>query len=89
MSAAAVSRVFEHSKQKGAARLLAVGLAMSLDQDGVCCPDHGHLAARCSVSPDKLERLLRELLASGEFALVDGAGPGGRPRYRMCLEATA
>jgi DNA-binding transcriptional ArsR family regulator len=65
MSWEALSWVWPREITPPARKLIAVALADSASEDGVCWPSHQHLASRVSMSPETVRQHLRELEAAG------------------------
>jgi hypothetical protein len=89
MSAEEVRKVLDHSRARGAARMLLVVLAEHTNGrrgDGVAWPSIGRLAEETGLSRRSVFRALAELEALGEITVVvRGGGRRGSNRYRLTL----
>lgn len=74
MSVHVMSRVCEHSQQRGALRLLLIALADGASPDGLCRPNIDHLAGYTNESKATCAHLLRQLEAIGEIAINEMQG---------------
>ena len=84
MSVQVSSWVWQHSKAKGAARLVLLALADHAGADGGdAYPSISRLCERCGLSERGVQDALRRLVASGEVVVYPQAGPRGTNRYRI------
>lgn len=74
MSTEALSHVWKNSKQNGTALLVLVAIADGANQDGEYYPSVSSLAAKCRMKNRNLQRIIRNLEASGELVVVQGGG---------------
>lgn len=80
-----IDRVLEHSKQKGAVKLVAVILARDADRTGRVDPDMTLVADRAGIDVRNVRLAVRQLKFAGE--LVPFAGPRGIA-YRLSPETS-
>jgi len=79
---ACMTRVWEHSRQKGSARVLVLALADIGDDNGFAYPGLDWLAKRTYMSRRQTQRLLDQLEADGEITMRQKVtGRGNRPEY--------
>jgi len=81
MSIKVITRVLDHSEQRGAARLLLVALADFANDDGVCWPGMAKLSQKINESERYTLLLIRKLLDSGELLRIVGGGRGRSTIY--------
>ncbi len=80
MSIDAISRVWEHSAQKGSGLLMMLALADYANDFNIAYPSELTLAAKTRLSERQTQRLTDALLLSGEIYQVPGTGNGyGNP----------
>lgn len=75
MSWQATSWVIEHSKQKGSSLLVLLCIANCANESGTnCWPSKARLSRDTRMSPRQLDRIVNQLEASGELAVVHSTG---------------
>jgi hypothetical protein len=83
-----MSLVFEHSRSRGAARLVLLALADVAADDGQVTAyrrSQSVLARKANVSPESVRRALAELIALGEVELLVRGGGRRRSDYRLIV----
>lgn len=84
MSVRATSWVWEHSRSKGAARLVLLALADHAGADGGdAWPSIARLMERCQVGESTVREAIHQLEALEELEVDRQAGPRGVNRYRL------
>lgn len=76
-----VTRIFQHSKQKGAARLIMLAIAEHADTNGYAFPSAERIAAYAACSARHVERLIPELKDTPELYVLAGGGRWKSNRY--------
>lgn len=74
-------QVWDNSRHTGCARVLMLALADMSNSDGFCWPSVKRLAQMCRCSERQVQRLIPQLLESGEIFADRGAGRGNTTRY--------
>jgi hypothetical protein len=93
MSVKVLARVWEHSRQKGTALLLALAIADYCNDEAWAWPSIASLRRKTRLGSDRtVQTLLRRLEAAGEVAIERGAGMVGTAggsqrtnRYRVLV----
>lgn len=78
-----LTRVWEHSQQRGAARCLIVALADVADEHGIAYPGIPYLAGMINEEEDYTYKLLRKLIEAGELLHKPGGGRGRKTLYAV------
>lgn len=78
-----LTRVWEHSEQRGAARCLIVALADVADEHGIAYPGIPYLAGMINEEEDYTYKLLRKLIEAGELLHKPGGGRGRKTLYAV------
>lgn len=90
MSNVALAHVWKHSKQTGSHLLVLVAIADAANDDGECYPGVSRLADKCNMQDRNLQRIIRDLEASGELAVDYFQGTdtrrGWTNRYRIVFD---
>jgi hypothetical protein len=87
MSVRTLSRVWEHSRNKGNDLLMLLAIADFADDDGKAYPAVATLAKKCRMKPRNAQYIIRALEASGELAILGNQGPHGANLYRIKFES--
>jgi hypothetical protein len=77
--------VFEHARKAGAHLIVLIILATYADEHGVWDVDQATLQRFSHLSRRSLQRVLADLVAQGEIAVVPGNGRGKLSTYRLLL----
>lgn len=85
MSVRVMSRVWDHSEQKGSRLLALLALADWADDDGYCWPKIAQLAIKCRLDERTAKRCLADLVADGEVERAGGGGRGNPSTYRVVV----
>jgi len=86
MSVEALQAVWEHSEQRGEARLVLLAIANFANGEGLAWPGAEKLANMTRLSRQSVWRIIRRVLDSGELALDRrGGGRGMSNSYRITL----
>lgn len=80
-----LTRVWEHSQQRGAARCLIVALADVADEHGIAYPGIPYLAGMINEEEDYTYKLLRKLIEAGEVLHKPGGGRGRKTLYAVVV----
>lgn len=81
MSIKAMTRVWEHSHQKGSNLLALLALADHADDFGECWPSEDRIAKKIRMSLRQTQRILASLEQKGEIARKLGDGRGNTTHY--------
>ncbi len=81
MSIKAMTRVWEHSRQKGSNLLALLALADHADDSGECWPSEERIAKKIRMSERQTQRILAGLEKKGEVARKLGDGRGNTTHY--------
>lgn len=74
MSFAASTYIWKHSRQRGSALLVLLALADMANSTGDCWPGINFLAERCRMSARNVNKILVQLIESGELVVNRNAG---------------
>lgn len=85
MSIRVMSHVWEHSDARLGARLVLLAIADFANDTGMAWPSVETLAAKSRISPRQVQRILRQLVDSGDLILHQNAGPHGCHLYQVVL----
>jgi hypothetical protein len=77
MSIKLMSEIWEHSEEKGAARLLLLALADNANDQGVCWPSLETLARKTRCEVRSVQRMLVKLVENGSISRKHSEGPNG------------
>lgn len=83
MSIKVQSHVWDNSPAKGGELLILLAIADFADDNGVAWPSVSTLAQKSRLSERQAQRNIRNLVASGDLAIDENAGPHGTHRYRV------
>lgn len=83
MSIAALSYVWESSRQEGGALLVLLAIADYANEHGLAYPATKTLARKARLSERQTQRVVKELEAAGEIEVHANKGPGGVNLYRI------
>jgi hypothetical protein len=83
MSASATDAVWASTRQTGSALVVLLALARAADERGVADLSISTLADRCRTSPRTVQRLISQLLESGEIELLKPAYGPSPPNYQL------
>lgn len=83
-----MSQVWEHSAHAEGTLLVLLALADFANDEGICFPSQTTLAKKSRLSSRQVRRVVGDLLASGELAIVRaGRGRGLKTIYRVLGKA--
>ncbi len=83
-----LTAVFDRSRARGAARLVALALADRADDAGRCWPSVADIQRRAGLSTERAaRRALAELAKLGELAIERGGGRWRTNKYRLTIPA--
>lgn len=85
MSMEIMTRVWDHSKQKGTPLLLLLAIADNANHNGVAFPGIPYLARKTRMSERQVQRVLQDLDESGELAVVRGAARNNANLYYVLV----
>ena len=85
MSIAIMNAVWKTSKQKGNALLTLLAIADIADEDGKAWPGIKFLADKVRISERQIQRLLPQIVASGELHIAKGGGRRNTNLYTVVL----
>lgn len=83
MSIKVQSHVWEHSPAKGGELLILLAIADFADDTGIAWPSIDTLAQKARLSTRQTQYNVRALIAGGQIAVEENAGPHGTHRYRV------
>lgn len=83
MSIAAISYVWQHSKQEGGALLVMLALADYADDQGYSFPAVSTLARKARLSERQTQRVLKLLVEAGEIKVLPNEGRAGSNLYQI------
>ncbi len=83
-----LTRVWEHSQQRGAARCLVLALADVADDHGIAYPGIPYLATMINEAEDYTYKLLRKLIEAGEVLHKPGGGRTRKTSYAVVVGLT-
>lgn len=84
MSIKVMTRVWEESPSKGSDLLLLLAIADFADDTGVAWPKTETLAQKIRMSERQVQRIIRNLVDSGQIIVHKNAGPRGANKYQIC-----
>lgn len=76
-----MTRVWDYSRQSGSSLLVLLALADFANDQGTCWPSVSTVADKARISERHAQRILRELVQSGELVCLPNEGPKGANLY--------
>lgn len=86
VSLSATSQVWAHSRQESGNLLVLLALADYADDEGFCFPSVPSLAGRARITVRHCQRVLADLVASGELVKLEAGGGAKSTRYRVIFK---
>lgn len=83
-----LTRVWEHSQTRGAARCLMLAIADVADEHGIAYPGAAYLAQMINEDEDYTRKLLRKVIEDGEIVHRPGGGRGRKTLYAVAIGLT-
>lgn len=88
MSNKAMDAVFDHSRSKGAARLVLLSMADEANDEGLLTAykrSHSHLSRKANVDVGTVGRVAKELVTLGELEVINPGNGRASTDYRITL----